>query len=99
MHLPVVTLNKLVVLLQDTYRFKPLTVLSRFTFPHFLQSIQRWKITTLFIVPPMVIGLIKNPLVDQYDLSTLRMGMAGAAPLTQEVGFPRPFQHLKTAWS
>ncbi|KAK4705977.1 hypothetical protein P7C70_g228, partial [Phenoliferia sp. Uapishka_3] len=33
----------------------------------------------------MVILMVKNALVDDYDLSTLRFGMAGAAPLTEEV--------------
>lgn len=57
----------------------------RFTFPNFLGAIQRWRITSIFIVPPIVVGMIKSPLVEQYDLSTLRMGMVGAAPLTEEV--------------
>ncbi|GIT27542.1 MAG: hypothetical protein CM1200mP41_35860 [Gammaproteobacteria bacterium] len=37
------------------------------------------------MVPPMVLGLAKSPLVDQYDLSSLRTLFCGAAPLGAEL--------------
>jgi acyl-CoA synthetase (AMP-forming)/AMP-acid ligase II len=57
----------------------------RFDMADFLSLIQRYRITTLPMVPPMVLGLAKSPLVDQYDLSSLRTLFCGAAPLGAEL--------------
>ena len=57
----------------------------RFDMADFLALIQRYRITTLPMVPPMVLGLAKSPLVDQYDLSSLRTLFCGAAPLGAEL--------------
>jgi len=37
-------------------------------------------------VPPIILGLAKHPLVDSYDLSSLKTIVSGAAPLAREVG-------------
>lgn len=37
------------------------------------------------MVPPLIIFLAKNPLVDQYDVSSLKEITSGAAPLSREV--------------
>eukprot|EP00808_Paulinella_micropora_P021377 g81307.t1 len=50
-----------------------------------LESIQKHKITVLHLVPPLVIFLAKHPLVAKYDLSSVRLVVSGAAPLTDEV--------------
>ncbi|KAL8277996.1 hypothetical protein RQP46_009628 [Phenoliferia psychrophenolica] len=73
-----------VVLHTSVYHDVPVVTLNKFTFPSFLEAIQRHKITTLYVVPPMVIMMVKNDLVNKYDLSSLRVAMAGAAPLSQE---------------
>ena len=39
-----------------------------------------------FIAPPVAVALAKHPLVDAYDLSSLRSIMSGAAPLDEELG-------------
>jgi 4-coumarate--CoA ligase len=38
-----------------------------------------------YVVPPIVLALAKHPLVDQYDLSSLKRVFSGAAPLGAEV--------------
>ena len=53
----------------------------RFDLQQFLQLIQQYRITTLWIVPPIVLALAKHPLVAQYDLSSLSVVGSGAAPL------------------
>lgn len=75
-----------VVLHQSLYMDSTVYVLNKFTLPDFCGSVQRHKITTLYSVPPVVIALVKSPSVDAYDLSSLRIGMTGAAPLTEEIG-------------
>ncbi|HMN28716.1 MAG TPA: AMP-binding protein, partial [Caldilineaceae bacterium] len=57
----------------------------RFDMEQFLQLIQSYRITFANLVPPIVLGLAKHPLVDRYDLSSLRAIVSGAAPLGAEV--------------
>lgn len=60
-------------------------VMPRFDIEKFCATIQREKITFVYIVPPVVLLLVKHPVVDKYDLSSLRMMNSGAAPLTREL--------------
>ena len=55
-------------------------ILERFTMQEFLGTIQRHKTTFAFVVPPIVLGLAKDPLVDKYNLSSMKMMNSGAAP-------------------
>lgn len=57
----------------------------RFDLVQALELIQTEKVTRFFVVPPMVIALAQHPIVDQYDLSSLRMVLSGAAPLGAEI--------------
>jgi len=50
-----------------------------------LGLIQTYRITTAYLVPPVVLALAKHPAVDQYDLSSLNNIMSGAAPLPESV--------------
>jgi len=60
-----------------------LITLPRFDLPQFLQVIQDQKSTFAFIAPPVAVALAKHPIVDQYDLSSIRGMMSGAAPLDE----------------
>jgi acyl-CoA synthetase (AMP-forming)/AMP-acid ligase II len=57
--------------------------LPRFDLEEFLRVIQDHKITRAFVAPPIVLALAKHPLVDQFDLSSLRSILSGAAPLDE----------------
>lgn len=59
--------------------------LPRFDFEQFLKTMQDHKVTVAHIVPPIALGLVKNPLVANFDLSSLRMIFSGAAPLGAEL--------------
>jgi acyl-CoA synthetase (AMP-forming)/AMP-acid ligase II len=50
-----------------------------------LQAVQDLKITRFFAVPPIILGLAKHPIVDQYDMSSVRQIFSGAAPLGAEL--------------
>ena len=39
------------------------------------------KVTRAYVVPPIVLALAKHPMVDEYDLSSLKVIFSGAAPL------------------
>lgn len=45
----------------------------------------RFQISGLCIVPPLVVFLAKHPLVDKYDLTSLKYIVSGAAPLSKDV--------------
>jgi acyl-CoA synthetase (AMP-forming)/AMP-acid ligase II len=59
--------------------------LPRFELDHFLRTIQDQKITRAFVAPPIVLALAKHPMVDQFDLSSLRSITSGAAPLDADL--------------
>jgi len=57
----------------------------RFDLAGFLELIQRYRATSTVVVPPVVLALAGHPLVDDFDLSSLRFLGCGAAPLGAEV--------------
>ena len=63
-----------------------LVTMPRFDLEQFLRLHQDHKITRSFIVPPIVVALAKHPMVDQFDLSSLKQIFSGAAPLSAETG-------------
>ncbi|KAK1781937.1 hypothetical protein QBC45DRAFT_404307 [Copromyces sp. CBS 386.78] len=60
-------------------------VVERFDLEKALQTIQDQRITGFYVSPPVVLAFGKSPLVDKYDLSTLKVMHSGAAPLTSEL--------------
>jgi PAS domain S-box-containing protein len=61
-----------------------LVMLPRFNVEEFLRAVQDHSVTTAFLVPPIVRTLARHPLVDRYDLRSLRYIMSAAAPLPEE---------------
>ena len=59
--------------------------LPRFDLEGFLGTIQDRGVTTTIVVPPVMLALANHPLVDRYDLSSLRWIGCGAAPLGAEI--------------
>ena len=60
-----------------------LTVITmpRFDLEQALRLIQDNKVTRFFAVPPMILAFAKHPLIDNFDVSSLKTIMSGAAPL------------------
>jgi acyl-CoA synthetase (AMP-forming)/AMP-acid ligase II len=56
----------------------------RVDLPGFLDAVQRHRVTLTIVVPPVALALAGHPLVDSYDLSSLRLLGVGAAPLGAE---------------
>jgi acyl-CoA synthetase (AMP-forming)/AMP-acid ligase II len=68
-----------------TYRGEEVVCLPKFEFKIFLETIQNSKINTLYLVPPIIIAIAKQPkIVAQYDLSSVASIFTGAAPLGEE---------------
>jgi len=57
----------------------------RFDIEKALQLIEKYSITRLNCVPPMILALANHPAVEKYDTSSLRRISCGAAPLGSEL--------------
>ena len=62
-----------------------LVTLPRFDLEAVLTHIQTHKVRLLLVAPPVAIALAKHPMVDQFDLSSLKVVLSAAAPLGPEV--------------
>ncbi|KAL8905618.1 MAG: hypothetical protein Q9207_002528 [Kuettlingeria erythrocarpa] len=62
-----------------------------------LDSAVKYQIKELLVVPPILIRLVRDPIVDQYDLSHLRRFLTGAAPISEEIIqlLQKKFPHTK----
>jgi acyl-CoA synthetase (AMP-forming)/AMP-acid ligase II len=57
----------------------------RFELESFLRIVQDWRVTRADLVPPILLALAKDPAVERYDLSSLRVITSGAAPLGEDL--------------
>ncbi|CAG9798878.1 unnamed protein product [Chironomus riparius] len=71
-------------LFATTSREITLAFLNKFDPDLYLGTIQKYKIEILTVPPPIVVFLAKSPLFDTYDLSSLKLIICAAAPLSQE---------------
>ena len=62
-----------------------IVTMSRPDLPEFLRLVQDYGVTRADVVPPIVRALAGHPLVQRYDVSSLRVVMSSAAPLGAEV--------------
>ena len=83
--LPLTSSGLVLLLIACIYRGWTLVVMPRFELEAFCRAIQSHRITFIYLVPPVILALAKHPVVDHFDLSSLRMLTSGAAPLTREL--------------
>jgi acyl-CoA synthetase (AMP-forming)/AMP-acid ligase II len=62
-----------------------IVILPRFELGAFLRAVQDHRVTRAEIVPPIAVLLAKSELVDEFDLSSLRLLTSAAAPLRADV--------------
>ncbi len=60
-------------------------MMGRFDMDRFLSLISRRRVTQLFTVPPVGLGVAQYPGVSDHDLTSLRVGFFGAAPMSAEL--------------
>ncbi|PMD50624.1 4-coumarate-CoA ligase 2 [Hyaloscypha bicolor E] len=60
-------------------------MLSSFTMPSMLSTISKYKISELLLVPPILIRMVRDEVVKEYDLSCVERFSSGAAPLSEEI--------------
>jgi acyl-CoA synthetase (AMP-forming)/AMP-acid ligase II len=74
-----------VIMAYGLYKGATIVTMPRFDLEQFLGLIQRYEVTYINVVPPIVQALAKHPVVDSFDLGSLRGLMSGAAPLGGDV--------------
>ena len=57
----------------------------RFDLEDFCKLVQEHQPQRAHLVPPIILGLSKHPIIDKYDLSSMGMILSAAAPLSKEV--------------
>ncbi|MGH2775052.1 MAG: AMP-binding protein [Actinomycetota bacterium] len=62
-----------------------IVTIPRFDLEQFLELSQRYSTTRAYLVPPVILALAKHPVVDNYDLSSIKLIMSGAAPLSGDL--------------
>jgi 4-coumarate--CoA ligase len=60
-------------------------IMQRFDLRHFCKVVEDEKITIAYIVPPVALALAKSPVVDDYDIKSLRIFTSAAAPAPRDV--------------
>ncbi|KAI4295290.1 hypothetical protein L6164_035351 [Bauhinia variegata] len=60
-------------------------LMPKFEIGALLELIQQHKVSVAMVVPPLVLALAKNPMVADFDLSSIRLVLSGAAPLGKEL--------------
>lgn len=70
----------------STYRGDSVIVLPRFELEAYLGAIAKYKINTLYVVPPIVISMVNNlQTMRQFDLTAVRRVWVGAAPCAPDI--------------
>ncbi|XP_039248545.2 uncharacterized protein LOC120326340 [Styela clava] len=57
----------------------------RFDLQRMFADIEKHKVTIAVAVPPVILAIVHSPLIDKYDLSSLREIYSGAAPLSRKI--------------
>ena len=62
-------------------------ILPQFTMKGLLSTIERYQIAEVQVVPPIIIRLVSDPVIDDYDLSCIKRFASGAAPISKSQNF------------
>ncbi|KAJ9695354.1 hypothetical protein PVL29_010705 [Vitis rotundifolia] len=74
-----------VILYAQLQRGNTVVTVAKFEIEKVLRSVEKYRVTHMFVVPPVMIALAKQSVVRKYDLSSLRQICSGAAPLGKDV--------------
>ncbi|TKV98165.1 hypothetical protein SEVIR_9G541400v4 [Setaria viridis] len=74
-----------VITFAQMQRGNAIVVMSRFDMDSVMAAVERYRVTYLFCVPPVMITLAKLGRAGKYDLSSLKFIGSGAAPLGKDV--------------
>ncbi|GAB2275154.1 Probable CoA ligase ccl7, variant 2 [Dionaea muscipula] len=73
------------ILYAQLQRGNTVVIMARFDLEKLLRTVEKYRVTHLWVVPPIILALTKHCGVKRYDLSSLKEVGSGAAPLGKEV--------------
>lgn len=73
------------LLFMNILRGKTMICMDKFSPLQFLDVLVRYKISRIFVPPPILLFLLKHPAVSKYDLSFIKEIRSGAAPMGQDM--------------
>ena len=62
-----------------------IVTMPKFDLKECLQAIEKYRITYGFVVPPIMLAFAKSPMLEDFDLSSIRILFSGAAPLSENI--------------
>ncbi|KAL9243920.1 hypothetical protein vseg_017754 [Gypsophila vaccaria] len=74
-----------VILYSQLQKGNAVVTMAKFDFEMMLKAIEKYRVTHLWVVPPIVLALAKHSSLNKYDLSSLKQIGSGAAPLGKEI--------------
>ncbi|KAJ3772762.1 AMP binding protein [Lentinula raphanica] len=57
-------------------------IMPRFDLIEFCVAVERYRITAVLVVPPVVLAIARHPVIDKYDLSSIWLLFSSAAPVS-----------------
>ncbi|ORY92647.1 AMP binding protein [Leucosporidium creatinivorum] len=88
-HLAVLPLNHIYGLTKLTVwpivQGQTVVVMPKFELAGFCSLVERYKVSVILLVPPIALLLARDPIVDNYNMSSLKLVISGAAPLGPEL--------------
>lgn len=82
----------------------PVYMMPKFDFVEMLTYVQKYRISDLVLVPPVVVAMAKHPATKKFDLSSVMHVSSGAAPLGREASqefeklWPNGQVNVKQGW-
>lgn len=60
-------------------------IIRKFNTKLYLEAIQKYRVTNIYLTPALVLFMARSPLLDNYDLSSIQEIMSGASGLGKDI--------------
>nr|GMD17624.1 4-coumarate--CoA ligase-like 7 [Ipomoea batatas] len=74
-----------IILYSQLARGNSVVIMGKFNLERILKTVDKYRVTHMWVVPPIILALAKNSVVKKYNLTSLRQIRSGAAPLGKEL--------------
>nr|GMD20366.1 4-coumarate--CoA ligase-like 7 [Ipomoea batatas] len=74
-----------IILYSQLVRGNSVVLMGKFDLEMILKTVDKYRVTHMWVVPPIILALAKNSVVKKYNLTSLRQIGSGAAPLGKEL--------------
>ncbi|XP_047311491.1 probable CoA ligase CCL7 [Impatiens glandulifera] len=74
-----------VIMYSQLQRGNAIVAMKKFDLEMVLKTVEKYKVTNMWVVPPVLLAMAKSSVIKKYDLSSLRQIGSGAAPLGKDL--------------